>query len=104
MSRVVEEEEVNSGGILSYTSDLIQHIINTKDKDNQQGKYMLNNGLEVMDILDAIPIPERCKTLKDAYFLGSLVRRIVSYIQEGDPQEALKIGHETQIVYDKEEK
>jgi len=84
-----------------FIHDLIEHILNTKDSQNKQGKYMLRNGLETMDVLDAIPIPERCKTLKDAYFLASILRRMVSYIQEGNPTEALKIGHELAIDYDK---
>lgn len=90
--------------MMSYTHDLIDHIIKTKDKDNQQGKYMLLNGLETMDILDAIPIPARCRTLKDAYFLASILRRMVSYCKDGDPVEAVKIGHELAITYDKDEK
>jgi hypothetical protein len=63
---------------------------------------MLGNGLETMDVLDAIPIPARCKTLKDAYYLASVIRRMISYIQEGNPTEALKIGHELAIDYEKE--
>ncbi len=89
---------------MSYTYDLIEHIINTHDSENKQGKYMLGNGLETKDILFSIPIPERCKTLGDAYFLASILRRMVSYIKDGDHKEALKIGHEIAILEEKEEK
>lgn len=89
---------------MSYTADMIEHIIKTKDTDNEHGKYVLRNGLEVMDILDAIPIPARCRTLKDAYFLASILRRMVSYCKDGDELEALKIGHELAIVYEQCEK
>jgi hypothetical protein len=84
-----------------FIHDLIEHICNTKDSQNKQGKYMLGNGLEVMDILDAIPIPDRCKTLGEAYRLGSTLRRDISYIREGNPREALKLAHELQMEYDK---
>lgn len=87
-----------------YLDDLENHIKSTLDSDNKQGKYMLGNGLETKDILFSIPIPERCKTLGDAYFLASVLRRMVSYIKDGDRGEALKIGHEISILYDKEER
>ena len=88
---------------MSFTHDLIEHIVATKDSDNKQGKYMLRNGLELMDILDALPIPPRCKTLKDAYYLASVLRRTISYIQEGNPTEALKLAHELSMVYERKE-
>lgn len=88
---------------MSFTHDLIEHILATKDSQNKQGKYVLRNGLETKDILFSIPIPDRCKTLGDAYFLASVVRRIISYIQEGNPTEALKIAHELSIAYEKKE-
>lgn len=86
---------------MSFTHDLIEHILATKDSQNKQGKYVLGNGLETKDILFAIPIPERCKTLGDAYFMASILRRMVSYIHDGNPTEALKIAHELSMVYDK---
>jgi hypothetical protein len=88
---------------MSFIFDLTEHILATKDSQNKQGKYVLRNGLETKDILFSIPIPERCKSLGDAYFLASIVRRIISYIQEGNPTEALKIAHELSIAYEKKE-
>lgn len=88
---------------MSFIFDLTEHILATKDSDNKQGKYMLRNGLEVKDILFSIPIPKRCHTLGDAYFLASIVRRIISYINDGNPREALKIAHELSIAYEKKE-
>lgn len=85
----------------SFIHDLIDHILNTKDSENKHGKYMLLNDLELMDILDAIPIPKRCVTLGQAYRLGSTLRRNVSYIQEGNPREALKLAHELGMEYEK---
>ncbi len=86
---------------MSFTHDLIEHILQTKDSQNKQGKYVLRNGLETKDILFSIPIPERCTTLGDAYFLASVVRRIISYINDGNPTEALKIAHELAITYER---
>lgn len=84
---------------MNFIFDLSEHILNTKDSNHKSGKYVLN-GMETMDILEAIPIPKNVTTLKQAYFMGSLIRRMVSYIQEGDKKEALKIGHELSILYD----
>jgi hypothetical protein len=86
---------------MSFTHDLIEHIVATKDSQNKQGKYVLRNGLETKDILFAIPIPQHCKTIGDAYFLGSIIRRAISYIADGNPNEALKLAHELSMVYDK---
>jgi hypothetical protein len=86
-----------------FIHDLLEHILNTKDSENIHGKYMLRNGLEVMDILDAIPIG-RIKTIGQAYRLGSIIRRGISYIQEGNPREALKLAHELQMEYERSNK
>jgi hypothetical protein len=86
-----------------FIHDLIEHICNTKDSQNKQGKYMLGNGLEVMDILDAIPIG-RIKTLGQAYRLASILRRHISYIQDGNPREALKEAHELQMEYERSDR
>jgi hypothetical protein len=83
-----------------FIHDLLEHILNTKDSQNIHGKYMLGNSLEVMDILDAIPIG-RIKTLGQAYRLGSILRRHISYIQDGNPREALKMAHELQMEYER---
>lgn len=83
-----------------FIHDLIEHILNTKDSEHKDGKYMLLNGLEVMDILDSIPIG-RVKTLGQAYRLASVLRRHISYIQEGNPREALKEAHELQMEYER---
>ena len=82
---------------MSFIHDLSEHIIDTKSQ-----KYCLNNNLEVKDILFSIPIPYHCKTLGDAYFLASIIRRIVSYIADGDKKEALKMAHELSMVYERE--
>ena len=90
------------GGRLSFTSDLIEHILNTKDATHKDGKYVLN-GMEAMDVLEAIPIPKHATTLKQAYLMGSIIRRMISYIQEGNPKEALKLAHELSMVYEQKE-
>lgn len=87
-------------GNSKFVHDLINHITNTHDKNHIDGKYTLLNNVEMKDILFSIPIPARCKTIGDAYFLGSIMRRMVSYIQEGDPKEALKTAHELSLVYE----
>ena len=84
-----------------FIKDLTEHILNTKDSQNKQGKYILGNGLEVMTILDSIPIPKRCKTLGQVYRLASTLRRDISWIQEGNPTEFLKLVHEGMIEYER---
>jgi hypothetical protein len=83
-----------------FIHDLIEHITNTKDSQNKQGKYMLGNGLEVKHILYSIKIPSWCTRLGDAYLLASVIRRLVSFCSDGDREEALKAAHELSMLYD----
>jgi hypothetical protein len=82
-----------------FIYDLIEHITNTKSE-----KYVLENGLEVKDILYSIKIPSWCSRLGDAYFLASVIRRLVSYCSDGDRDEALKAAHELSMLYDEQVK
>jgi hypothetical protein len=87
---------------MSFTADLIEHILNTKDLSHKDGKYNLLD-CDRSELMRHMPIPTWCKNLEEVGLCWSIQRRLISYFQEGNPKEALKLAHELSMVYEQKE-